>query len=297
MSKRKTLTTESLPSAKKATKWISFAASFDGSIILQETLLARVLVNVTSDDLGAWGRCRGVSKRWQKVTDKPELQPRIFEHEDRELKRELKSIYIAKWCVGSFPQGQQPVAWGSLRQNLRELSLFRLRLVNLDVLSYCETLEALHVSHGDLLEDISGLSSVKTLFSVEFMFCRGLKVLDPLAGLPLLKRIALVGCIGITKLEKLPAITHLEAQGCANINSLSLPSSLEEVILSGCNALQDISVLFSLSNLTFLVVPEVLATDEVILSLSTSLHWLTWQPSSCTFYIPLIANNNQDINF
>jgi hypothetical protein len=167
------------------------------------------------------------------------------------------------------------------------------------VLSYCETLGALDVSNCDLLEDISGLSSVKTLSSVVFSHCRGLQVLDPLAVLPLLKRICLLGCKGLSKLEKLPAITHLDAQGCANIDSLSLPSSLEEVILSGCNALQlqDISVLFSLSNLAFLVVPEVLATDEVILSLSTAFHWLTWQPSSCTFYIPHIANNNQDINF
>jgi hypothetical protein len=48
------------------------------------------------------GRCRAVSQRWQKVTDKAELQPRIFEHEDSLM--DLKSVYIHTCALGVSPR-------------------------------------------------------------------------------------------------------------------------------------------------------------------------------------------------
>jgi len=129
------------------------------------------------------------------------------------------------------------------------------RLSTLEPLGGMRSLLRLVVSDCLALEDITALSRLKRLQSLEIINADHVRKLGPLASLEGLRRLALRNCDGIEDLRPLASLRelrHLDLSRCNRVRDLGPLAGLKALVsldLSDCNAIRDLSPLRSLDNL------------------------------------------------
>jgi len=114
---------------------------------------------------------------------------------------------------------------------------------------------------GDVA-DLTPLSGLSNLTSLDISRCAGVTDLTPLSGLSNLTSLFISGCVGVTDLtplKGLPNLTSLDISGCAGVTDLTPLSGLSKLIwldLSGCERVVDLGALSGLVKLRYLSLPD-----------------------------------------
>lgn len=121
----------------------------------------------------------------------------------------------------------------------------------LRVLPKCPTLQKLHISDCENLEDISALVECSSLCELHLGLCPHIEDISPLAECTSLRMLVISDCSGIKSMVGCTSLHHLAISWCAklqDISALAECASLRCLLMSECR-LEDISSLAKCSSL------------------------------------------------